>query len=166
MLCGHGSRDDQAVTEFAVLSQHLKKRMPQYPVEYGYLEFATPIIRDGLDKLKARGVTRVLAVPGMLFAAGHAKNDIPSVLNTYAANNASGGTVTRSSLPVPLRTATSTRAKSKSLCRRHSAAARSRGLISAGNPSLFVEPPLALRPGVPPPSPVALQYPPPSRTPA
>jgi len=25
----------------------------------------------------------VLAVPGMLFAAGHAKNDIPSVLNTY-----------------------------------------------------------------------------------
>ena len=87
MLCGHGSRDDQAVTEFAVLSQHLKKRMPQYPVEYGYLEFATPIIRDGLDKLRARGVTRVLAVPGMLFAAGHAKNDIPSVLNTYAANN-------------------------------------------------------------------------------
>ncbi len=88
MLCGHGSRDDQAVTEFADLSQHLRKRMPQYPVEYGYLEFATPIIRDGLDKLKARGVTRVLAVPGMLFAAGHAKNDIPSVLNTYAANNA------------------------------------------------------------------------------
>ena len=87
MLCGHGSRDDRAVTEFAVLSQHLKKRMPQYPVEYGYLEFATPIIRDGLDKLRARGVTRVLAVPGMLFAAGHAKNDIPSVLNTYAANN-------------------------------------------------------------------------------
>lgn len=27
----------------------------------------------------------MLAVPGMLFAAGHAKNDIPSVLNTYAA---------------------------------------------------------------------------------
>ena len=29
----------------------------------------------------------ILAVPGMLFAAGHAKNDIPSVLNTYAAAN-------------------------------------------------------------------------------
>jgi sirohydrochlorin cobaltochelatase len=87
MLCGHGSRDEGAVQEFAVLSQHLKKRMPQYPVEYGYLEFATPIIRSGLDKLKAKGVGRVLAVPGMLFAAGHAKNDIPSVLNTYAAAN-------------------------------------------------------------------------------
>jgi sirohydrochlorin cobaltochelatase len=87
MLCGHGSRDEDAVSEFAVLSEHLKKRLPQYPVEYGYLEFATPIIRNGLDALKAKGVERVLAVPGMLFAAGHAKNDIPSVLNTYAAQN-------------------------------------------------------------------------------
>jgi sirohydrochlorin cobaltochelatase len=87
MLCGHGSRDTEAVREFAVLSEHLKKRLPQYPVEFGYLEFAAPIIRTGLDALKAQGVTRVLAVPGMLFAAGHAKNDIPSVLNTYAAAN-------------------------------------------------------------------------------
>jgi sirohydrochlorin cobaltochelatase len=30
-------------------------------------------------------VERILAVPAMLFAAGHAKNDIPSVLNTWAA---------------------------------------------------------------------------------
>lgn len=28
-----------------------------------------------------------MALPGMLFAAGHAKNDIPSVLNTYSAAN-------------------------------------------------------------------------------
>jgi sirohydrochlorin cobaltochelatase len=87
MLCGHGSRDKEAVTEFAVLADHLKRRLPHYPVEFGYLEFAKPIIREGLDKLKAGGTTRVLAVPGMLFAAGHAKNDIPSVLNTYATQN-------------------------------------------------------------------------------
>ncbi len=87
MLCGHGSRNRKAVTEFANLSAHLKKRLPHYPVEFGYLEFATPIIRTGLDSLKSQGVTRVLAVPGMLFAAGHAKNDIPSVLNAYAAQN-------------------------------------------------------------------------------
>jgi len=87
MLCGHGSRDTEAVREFAVLANHLTAQLPQYPVEFGYLEFATPIIRDGLDRLREKGVTRVLAVPGMLFAAGHAKNDIPSVLNTYAAQN-------------------------------------------------------------------------------
>ncbi len=87
MLCGHGSRDTDAVAEFAVLAEQLRQRMPDYPTEFGYLEFARPIIRDGLDKLKSQGVTKVLAVPGMLFAAGHAKNDIPSVLNTYAAQN-------------------------------------------------------------------------------
>jgi sirohydrochlorin cobaltochelatase len=87
MLCGHGSRDEDAVQEFAVLARHLKQRFPGQPVEFGYLEFATPIIRDGLDRLRADGVGKVLAVPGMLFAAGHAKNDIPSVLNTYAAKH-------------------------------------------------------------------------------
>lgn len=85
MLCGHGSRNTLAVGEFAVLSERLRERLPDVPVEYGYLEFANPVIHQGLDKLKAAGVKKVLAVPGMLFAAGHAKNDIPSVLNTYAA---------------------------------------------------------------------------------
>jgi len=87
MICGHGSRDQRAVDEFAQLSTRLRERFPDVPVDYGYLEFATPIIRTGLDALKAKGVKKVLAVPGMLFAAGHAKNDIPSVLNTYAATS-------------------------------------------------------------------------------
>lgn len=87
MVCGHGSRDEGAVTQFARVAEGLRKLMPDTPVEYGYLEFATPIIRNGLDKLRDQGVTRILAVPGMLFAAGHVKNDIPSVLNTYAAQN-------------------------------------------------------------------------------
>jgi sirohydrochlorin cobaltochelatase len=85
MLCGHGSRNQLAVGEFAVLAERLRERLPGVPVEYGYLEFANPVIHQGLDKLRAGGARHVLAVPGMLFAAGHAKNDIPSVLNTYAA---------------------------------------------------------------------------------
>ncbi|MEM7253075.1 MAG: sirohydrochlorin chelatase [Pseudomonadota bacterium] len=83
MVCGHGSRDEQAIVEFSSVARGLRERLPQYPIESGFLEFATPIIRDGLDRLRAGGTTRCLAVPGMLFAAGHAKNDIPSVLNTY-----------------------------------------------------------------------------------
>jgi len=85
LICGHGSRNRLAVDEFAKLADGLRRKLPQLPVEHGYLEFARPILRDGLEKLRAQGVQRVLAVPGMLFAAGHAKNDIPSVLNTYSA---------------------------------------------------------------------------------
>lgn len=87
MVCGHGSRDEGAVTEFAAVAKGIAARLPQYQVESGFLEFATPIIRDGLDKLRESGHNHILAVPGMLFAAGHAKNDIPSVLNRYAADH-------------------------------------------------------------------------------
>lgn len=87
MLCGHGSRNRRAVGEFADLAEKLRERLPGVPVEYGYLEFADPVIRHGLDRLRGQGLSRILAVPGMLFAAGHAKNDIPSVLNAYAAEH-------------------------------------------------------------------------------
>ena len=83
MLCGHGSRSEPAVAEFANLVFRLKTLLPNIPIEFGYLEFAKPIISDGLDKLREAGVTEIVALPAMLFAAGHAKNDIPSVLNTY-----------------------------------------------------------------------------------
>ena len=87
MVCGHGSRDEGAVREFSVVAKALRERFSDKHVEYGFLEFATPIIRDGLDKLVAQGVRKIYAVPGMLFAAGHAKNDIPSVLNTWASGH-------------------------------------------------------------------------------
>lgn len=85
MVCGHGSRDVEAITEFSQVAEGLRTHFPDYPVEYGFLEFARPIIRDGLEALIARGADHILAVPGMLLAAGHVKNDIVSVLNDYKA---------------------------------------------------------------------------------
>ncbi len=87
MVCGHGSRDEEAVNEFQSVARGIKERLPQYETDWGFLEFATPVIRNGLDALREKGIRKVLAVPGMLFAAGHAKNDIPSVLNAYQAQN-------------------------------------------------------------------------------
>ncbi len=37
MVCGHGSRDDGAVGEFAAVAEGLRSRLPQYPVESGFL---------------------------------------------------------------------------------------------------------------------------------
>ncbi len=87
MVCGHGSRDERAVQEFQSVAKGLRERISHLETEWGFLEFATPVIRDGLESLRAKGVSRILALPGMLFAAGHVKNDIPSVLNTYQAQN-------------------------------------------------------------------------------
>ena len=87
MVCGHGSRDEGAIREFERLVGALKVRLPAHDVETGYLEFARPVIRDGLDTLKSRGARRIIAVPGMLFAAAHVKNDLPWEINSFAAAN-------------------------------------------------------------------------------
>ena len=87
LLCGHGSRDPHAVKEFINVVKKIKSRIPNIPVAYGFLEFNRPIISDALDQLRNIGVERVIALPAMLFAAGHTKNDIPVVLNKYTAEN-------------------------------------------------------------------------------
>jgi sirohydrochlorin cobaltochelatase len=83
MICGHGSRSKNAEQEFGLLAKGLKNKFPETPVEYGFLEYSAPNIHMGLDALRENGVEHIIAVPGMLFAATHAKNDIPSVLLTY-----------------------------------------------------------------------------------
>lgn len=83
LLCGHGSRDPQAIQEFGVLTQRLRSRLPQFNVGYGFLEFAEPDLVAGLDELCRRGESRILAIPTLLFAAGHVLRDIPAILERY-----------------------------------------------------------------------------------
>ncbi|MEM7195447.1 MAG: sirohydrochlorin chelatase [Pseudomonadota bacterium] len=83
LICGHGSRAKIAEQEFSSLARGLRARFPDTPVEYGFLEYSAPNIHMALDALLNKGVQTIYAVPGMLFLATHAKNDIPSVLTTY-----------------------------------------------------------------------------------
>lgn len=87
MVCGHGSRDSDAIAEFELVAAGLKAMLPAVDIETGYLEFAQPVIRDGLEKLVSRGARRILALPGMLFAASHVKNDLPWEVNSFGARN-------------------------------------------------------------------------------
>lgn len=73
LIVGHGSRNALAVKEFASFITSLKQFLPDVPIGYGYLEFARPIISEALDSLREQGVKKVIAIPLMLFAAGHAK---------------------------------------------------------------------------------------------
>ena len=83
LICGHGSRAKIAEEEFSLLAKGLKARHPSLKIEYGFLEYSAPNIHMALDRLLEQGVNKIYAVPGMLFAATHAQNDIPSVLTTY-----------------------------------------------------------------------------------
>jgi sirohydrochlorin cobaltochelatase len=90
LLCGHGSRDPEAIVEFEAAAMALRARLANLaPGDFatGYLEFARPTIGEGLAMLTARGARQILAIPGMLFAASHVKNDLPWEMNSFMAAN-------------------------------------------------------------------------------
>ena len=84
VVAGHGSRDPDGIQEFEQLVELIKKRAPQHIVSHGYLEFAGPTIDQAIIAQLDAGVRRVVMVPGVLLAASHAKNDLPSELLAFA----------------------------------------------------------------------------------
>src|SRR5246127_1010712 len=87
LICGHGSRDPEAIAEFELVAAALRPRLPEFDFATGYLEFARPTIRDGLPTLAAGGAGQIPAPPGILFAASHVKNDLPWEMNSFMADN-------------------------------------------------------------------------------
>jgi sirohydrochlorin cobaltochelatase len=78
LFVGHGSRDPEGTREFCRLVELFRSADAERIVEHGFLEFARPVIPDAVARCAARGARTVAVLPGMLMAAGHAKNDIPS----------------------------------------------------------------------------------------
>jgi len=84
VVAGHGSRDPDGVKEFEQLVELIKQHAPQHIVTHGYLEFASPTIDQAISAQLAVGTQQVVMVPGVLLAASHAKNDLPSELLAFA----------------------------------------------------------------------------------
>jgi sirohydrochlorin cobaltochelatase len=83
LLCGHGSRKTAGVEEFKKLVEILKNRyINTYEVDYGFLEFNHPLFEAAVERLYSKGIRTIYALPVILFAGAHAKNDIPYELNT------------------------------------------------------------------------------------
>ena len=82
LLCGHGSRDPEGTAAFRELVAGVQTRHPDIIVDYGFLEFAHPVYAAAVERMYQKGVRQIIALPVLLFAGGHAKNDIPYELNT------------------------------------------------------------------------------------
>jgi sirohydrochlorin cobaltochelatase len=80
LVVGHGSRDPRGAGEFHELVALVRKRAPNLAVEGGFIELSRPPISECVERLVEGGFHRVAAVPLMLLAAGHAKDDIPATL--------------------------------------------------------------------------------------
>lgn len=84
LLVGHGSRDILGRQSFLDLAACVAEQLPEVPVVPGFLELCEPTLADAWQALMQRGVEQVRAVPAILFAAGHAKQDIPAALEAVA----------------------------------------------------------------------------------
>ena len=80
MLVGHGTRDDEGTQQFFQLGERLAERLGPQPVEVALLEFQRPTISDAWTRLVRQGVQHIHVAPLLLFAAGHAKQDIPHIV--------------------------------------------------------------------------------------
>jgi sirohydrochlorin cobaltochelatase len=87
LIVGHGSRDPRGAQEFHDLVGLLRRRNPALTVEGGFIELSSPPISECVNRLAEKGTRDVAAVPLMLLAAGHAKDDIPATLVREKSNH-------------------------------------------------------------------------------
>jgi sirohydrochlorin ferrochelatase len=80
LVIGHGSRDETGVEELRAFVEAVRANRPAIDVELGIIEFARPDLDEALDALVARAPRGVVAVPLVLFGAGHMKDDGPEAL--------------------------------------------------------------------------------------
>ena len=80
MLVGHGTRDEQGSAQFFELAERLRQRLAPTPLAPCLLEFQQPTLAQAWQQLVERGATHIRVAPLLLFAAGHAKGDIPEIL--------------------------------------------------------------------------------------
>jgi len=87
LLCGHGSRDPVSVAGFAEIAAGLAPLLPSGRFGHGFMELAEPDLETAVGRLVAAGATRILAIPGFLFAARHMREDLPRELAAAGARH-------------------------------------------------------------------------------
>lgn len=80
LLVGHGTKDPRGQSEFLELADLLAARLPARTVRACFLELAEPSIGSQIAELAAQSAQPLTVVPLLLFAAGHAKEDIPQAV--------------------------------------------------------------------------------------
>ncbi len=87
LLIGHGTRLAAGVSEFHQLAHQLQQALPERTTLAGFLELVEPGVPQALEMLRQQGFQRITALPALLMAAGHVKNDLPVMLRAFEAEH-------------------------------------------------------------------------------
>jgi sirohydrochlorin cobaltochelatase len=87
LVVGHGTADPLGAGETHCVAAGVAGLLADVPVELGFLEVIGPTIAEAIDRLAARGCRELVVAPLLLFAAGHAKRDVPEAVADAAARH-------------------------------------------------------------------------------
>ena len=84
LLVGHGTQSELGRRQCEALAEEIAAGLDPrlFAAELAYLEMAVPTIEQAVARLVERQVERLIVVPLLLFAAGHAKEDIPAAVRS------------------------------------------------------------------------------------
>jgi sirohydrochlorin cobaltochelatase len=80
LLVGHGTRNEMGQRQFLKLAEHLRAAVSPLPLEVAFIELQPPTIEESLVRLYEHRLKNITLSPALLFAAGHAKHDIPAAV--------------------------------------------------------------------------------------
>jgi hypothetical protein len=81
LFLGHGSRARAAGEAMEGIIAEAQRRAGFETVAWGYLEFASPTIPEGVQRCVEAGATRIVAIPYFLHVGMHMVRDLPRVLH-------------------------------------------------------------------------------------
>lgn len=84
LLVGHGTRNVAGQKQFLTVYQQFTQYLAPKLTGCAFLELAEPSIDQAVEQLARRGIKSIVTVPLLLFAAGHALQDIPAAVATAA----------------------------------------------------------------------------------
>lgn len=87
LVLSHGSQDKSMEHTLQEIVKRLRELCNADIIEAAYLKFSRPDLKDGLDRLKDKGVTDMVVIPYFLFDGVHVKEDIPRAIESYLQEN-------------------------------------------------------------------------------
>jgi sirohydrochlorin cobaltochelatase len=87
LVVGHGTRNRSGQDQVRAVVEQMKRlegpdSLDARPVELAFLELAQPDILTAVKRLHQVGVQELVVVPVLLFSAGHARQDLPTAVES------------------------------------------------------------------------------------
>lgn len=85
LVLAHGSRKNNTIDTMNEILTMIKEKNKDVYIENAYMELATPLLPDSLEKMVNNGIDDIVIIPYFLFEGLHIQSDIPEEIEQFCA---------------------------------------------------------------------------------